>query len=336
MLNIGFQIRQPNDPLQPVSLKNLGMRIRQPDQKFIDYLLQMRSVMALDVKKYREMKTRLPYIVAAHFHPPFRRIENFGSTQYLIVDFDHLADKEIDIAVLKTRIIADPRTALCFTSPSGDGLKVILKTDKAFFDPAKYSLFYKHFVSLYAQSFGAAQVVDKVTSDVSRACFVSWDQDAYLNENPQAVVIEDWASFENHSDLANLLSVPDAALTTETPKSPAQASRQELPAEILQRITQQLNPRLKEKQEKKIFVPQELDTALLLIGEGLAEFDMKIESVKNIHYGKQLKIVMQQWWGEVNVFYGKKGYSVVNSTKSGSSEKLTELAAKVIQSVLMP
>ncbi len=340
MLSIGYQIRQANDPLHTISLANLAEKIQHPDQRFIDFINQMRSVMVLDTKRYREMKTRLPYVVAASFNPPYRRIEHFGSTSFFIIDLDHLADKEMDKNQLFSRICQDPRTALCFTSPSGDGLKVIFQLASPFRDAGKYSVFYKSFATKYAQQLGVAQVIDKVTSDVSRACFVSYDPDLYFNEQPTPVDSSSFVDFENEWSLHEMLQQEN-----EMPSTPNQAAtqphsttstRQDLPDDILQKIKERLSPILKAKAEKVIFVPEELDNILPLITAQLTEAELQLDSIKNIHYGKQLKVSHLQWWGEINVFYGKKGYSVVKSTKSGSSEKITDIAAAIVMQTLQP
>ena len=46
-----------------------------------------------------------------------------------------------------------------------------------------YSLFYKKFVKSFSEQYDLQQVVDAKTSDVSRACFLSHDKDAFYNEN---------------------------------------------------------------------------------------------------------------------------------------------------------
>lgn len=335
MMSIGYHIRQANDPLHNISVENLAHRIKKPDQKFIDYIHQLRTVGALDQKAYREMKTRLPYVVAATFQPSYRKIEHFAKTSFFIIDLDHLADKEVDSKLLFAKICNDPRTALCFASPSGDGLKVFLKLEEPFYDAGKYSIFYKLFVGQYANEFAVQQVVDKVTSDVSRACFVSYDPEVYYNANAVGISTSKFIDFDNHLQMNELLSGLQQETNTANPVPPTENIKQDLPSDILQQIRERLNPILKEKRERKIFVPAELEAILPEITAHLLLYDMEIESVKNIHFGKQIKVKMQHWWGEVNIFYGKKGYSVVKSTKSGSSEKLTDIASEVISNLII-
>lgn len=336
MISIGYNIRQAADPLHQIGIESLAKIIRQPDQRLITFIEQLRSVMALDLLKYREMKVRLPYVVAATFQPSFRKISNFGKTQYFILDIDHLVEKNLDREQLFQKICADPRTLMCFTSPSGDGLKVFFKLEEPFYDPARYSVFYKLFALEYSKQYSLDQVVDKVTSDVSRACFVSFDPDLFFNNNPQEISAGQFVDFENqYSLLENLNSIKQQEKEiTFNDKETSYSHRQELPAELLKEIRDQLNPSLKEKREKKIYVPEKINEVLPMIAEELKKFNMTIAEVKNIHYGKQLKIMLQQWWGEINVFYGKKGYTIVKSTKSGSNEQITEISATIIDNLL--
>lgn len=335
MISIGYHIRQANDPLSPIRISELARRIQSPDQRFIDFISQLRSVMSLDVRKYRELKTRLPYIVAGNFHPPFRKIENFGSTAMLILDFDHLRQKEIEIEELRKKIISDEKVLLLFKSPSGDGLKVFYRLAVPFYDPSKYSVFYKLFASKVANELDAHQVVDKVTSDVSRACFVSYDPDLYLNESARLIQSDtyvdfnqplEFIDFEQKKILDQAVSV-DRSLLQNEESIKTVSNQQDIPHEMWEKIKEQLNPSLVVKKEKKIFVPEQLDLILEKLHNSIKAAGMEVDSVKNIHYGKQIRVMMQHWWGEINIFYGKKGFSVVKSTKSGCSEKLTELAA---------
>ena len=39
-------------------------------------------------------------------------------------------------------------------------------------------------------------------------------------------------------------------------------------------------------------------------------------------------------WCELNLFYGKRGYSIVQTTKSGRNAELAELTAQVLEQLL--
>lgn len=335
MIHIGYSIRQANDILRPIDLPELARRIREPDSKFVAYIQHLRAVLAIDPKSYRELKTRLPYVVAATFNPPYRRIEHFASSTEMIIDLDHLQAKNIDLGYLRKKINADPRVVLSFSSPSGDGLKVIFRFAPPFTDAAKYSVFYKIFAHRLAGELNVHQVIDRTTSDVSRACFVSYDPEVYFNPDAAVVETSQYVDFENELSLADLLEQTSSRSEQNTQAKAQVAdqrslSAQDLPNEILQQIKDRLNPALVQRREKKIFVPGELDQIIPQLQQELVKHGLQIESVKNIHYGKQLKIAHGVFWGEINLFYGKRGFSVVKSTKSGSDERITEAASIVV------
>jgi KaiC/GvpD/RAD55 family RecA-like ATPase len=76
---------------------------------------------------------------------------------------------------LKEKLKANKFVHACFISPSGQGLKVIVKIP---IDPQKYEGFFLAF----AQSIGQdIRNIDRTTKDISRACFLSYDPEPYHN-----------------------------------------------------------------------------------------------------------------------------------------------------------
>ena len=338
MISIGRNIRQPNDPLEKIPLKQFADKVRNPDRKFIDFILQLRKIIAIDTKKYRELKTRLPYVVAATFNPQFRKIENFASTQYFILDIDHLTDKEIDIKQITEKLKSDPRIAMIFRSPSNDGLKLFFKTDNPFRDAGKYSLFYKTFAQSFSSEYSIEQVVDKRTSDVSRACFVSYDPDVWYNENAEPVKIGKYIDFDNQlkiMELEKLLKEREKETGKSTEQRETDITKQDLDSEIIRQIRERLNPVLKIKREKKIYVPEELETIIELVRVSLKQYGFEIEDIVNINYGKQFRLKLNHLKAEINVFYGRKGFSIVKSTKSGMNTELVDVAHDIMASVIL-
>jgi hypothetical protein len=62
---------------------------------------------------------------------------------------------------------------------------------------------------------------------------------------------------------------------------------------------------------------------------------MELLQTTPIHYGHQLKIGTGSMWSEINLFYGqKKGYSIVKTTKTGSSSELADLAAQALYELI--
>lgn len=92
----------------------------------------------------------------------------------IVLDFDHI----INLSELKTNLLNDPyfETQLMFVSPSGTGLKWIVDIDLK-----QYShLDWFNSIASYIKMKYSLEV-DKSGKDVSRACFLPWDPDVYIN-----------------------------------------------------------------------------------------------------------------------------------------------------------
>lgn len=92
----------------------------------------------------------------------------------LTIDFDHIQN----IQELKDRLLADEyfETELMFVSPSGDGLKWVIPIDLS---EATHQNFFKA-ISAYIKEL-YHQEVDKSGKDISRACFLPFDPEVYIN-----------------------------------------------------------------------------------------------------------------------------------------------------------
>jgi hypothetical protein len=336
MLSIGKNIRQANDPLIKINIEQLARKIQNPEPAFVDYIQQLRKIISIDTKKYRELKTRLPYVVAAIFQPPFRKIENFASSVYFILDVDHLSEKEINIDQLFGKLKEDPHIVLMFRSPSNDGLKLFFKTNIPFRNAGKYTLFYKTFAQNFSTQYAINQVVDKRTSDVSRACFVSYDPAIWYNRNAEPVIVERYINFDDQlqiAELENYLKEQEKEKKPEASKTDLTA--QDLDSDIIRQIRERLNPKLKAKREKQIYVPEELNQILDIATNALQKYGFEVQDVVNIHYGKQFRLKYKHLKAEVNVFYGKKGFSIVKSTKSGMNAELVDVAHEILTQAIL-
>lgn len=92
----------------------------------------------------------------------------------LTVDFDHLND----LQELKKKLLNDEyfNTELLFVSPSGDGLKWVIEIDLLL---ASHQVFFKAIANYIKQTYDLE--VDQSGKDVSRACFLPHDREAYIN-----------------------------------------------------------------------------------------------------------------------------------------------------------
>lgn len=92
----------------------------------------------------------------------------------LTLDFDHVEN----LQELKTTLLNDSyfETVLMFVSPSGDGLKWIVEIDIKQYSHLDW---FNSIASYIKMKYGLA--VDKSGKDVSRACFLPWDPEVYIN-----------------------------------------------------------------------------------------------------------------------------------------------------------
>lgn len=338
LLNLGQSIVSPNDPLKQITVEQLHQRISRPDSNLQSKIQQLRTVLSIDPKRYQAIKRMLPYVTCGMFNPPYRRTENFTSISCFIVDIDHLSSKNIDIGELKARIKKDDRVHLVFSSPSNDGLKVLFFLSEKCFDYAKYSMFYKIFLNRFSAQYNLEQIVDKSTSDVTRACFLSIDEDSWFNPFAVAVDMKHYVDFEDDGKVSAALSeireveVKQKELISEAPAE----VKNELPPDILQHIKEKLNPNIREKREKQIIVPDELNDAEKVVREQMDELGILVKQVEPINYGKKFVFELAFRKAQLNLFYGKKGFVIVKQPISGADAELTEVVHRVMCQIFLP
>ena len=332
MLSFGKHITQKDDLLTSVEVQHIYNIIKHPDETMLNLINRLRLVRTIDKKQYGVMKRELPYIVCGIFNPPYRRIENFGYIEYFIIDIDHIAEKGMELNTLRTKLITDNRIMLCFVSPSEDGLKVLFRLNEKCYDSGQYSLFYKTFIRAYATQHGFEQVVDTVTSDVSRACFMSYDSDAFFNPDAETIKMNDYVDFDNPFIIGEIkrdLKKEEKEQKTEKPEKPVPDDT------AIAFIKERLQAKTRTPRQKpQIYVPDELEQILEKLLQYIGESGIRVESVENIQYGKKFRFRAGVAQAEVNLFFGKRGFSVVKSPKQGTSEHLNDLLVSYINSFI--
>ncbi|MBN2662830.1 MAG: virulence protein E [Bacteroidales bacterium] len=327
MLSAGKNIKQKNDPLQKLDLQRLFLGITKPKTEIKEFIEQLRILKSIDPKAYRLQKTKLPYVVPALFNPMFRKTENFNSILHVILDLDHIADHYFEVEELKNKLKTDETIQLLFMSPGGDGLKLFFTLNEPCFDHQKFSLFYHSFAQKFANKHNIKMLVDFSTSDVTRACFVSIDYEAYFNLDAEKIDIEQFIDYDDIFEV-NKFKNEIVEIKKEAEKNDV---KQEINKDVFIELKSKLNPKIKlrEERQKHIFVPEKLDEIIALIQEFVVQFELNIDEIKNINYGKKFCFSHKHHTAEINVFYGKKGFSVVRSPKSGTNLELMEIGVKV-------
>jgi hypothetical protein len=120
-----------------------------------------------------EKKKKLPAIC---FSGTFSRRADNAIVEHsgiICIDFDGFRDNQ-HLFQKREELIADKYTYCVFTSPSGDGLKALVRIPK---DPMNHK---KYFNAL--QKYYNCDEFDVTSKNISRVCYESYDPDIYVNE----------------------------------------------------------------------------------------------------------------------------------------------------------
>lgn len=336
MITTGKSITVKDDPLFKIKPEYLYHKLINPDTEVEAKIRQLRIVRLLDSRQYSQLKRSLPYVVCSIFNPSFRRTDNFAFTQYFIVDIDKISEKEMQMESLRQRLQADSRIMLSFLSPGEDGLKLMFKLKERCYDAGIYSIFYKMFVKQFSAQYDLEQVLDARTSDVARACFVSFDRNCYFNPDADTVDMQAFINTEDTSALLQLqkeLQQEEKGIMASADISDAKGIPDD---DALQKIRSLLNPKLKAKVEKKeAYVPDELNELMERLLPYLSESGITIAEIANISFGKKIRMKVNFREAEINLFYGKRGYSVVQSPRRGTDDELNGICADLIGQFLV-
>lgn len=338
MIYAGTNVTSMAEPLKKVSLDYIYNSVRNPKPEIQNHIRRLRIVRDMDTKRYAQLKRELPYVVCGAFNPPFRKSENFAYTEYFFVDIDHIEAKGMVMSQIRMQIQSDSRVVLSFLSPGEDGLKVLFKFKERCYDAGVYSLFYKAFIRQFSQQYGLEQVLDAKTSDVSRACFISMDPDAYYNPTAEPVDWNQYICMDNPQEL-----FAQKRLLEREVKENAKLQQQEErvmkdvdpdAAEIL-KIKELLKLRKTPKEKADVYVPEQLNEVIADVKKAIEETGMQVTEILNISYGKKIRMKLSHRLAEVNLFYGKRGYSVVKSPRAGTNAELNDLSVEIINAFIM-
>lgn len=146
------------------------------NQSLLSLINEIRSIE--DKKERNKLKTKLPAIVTAGFFDgKGRKLNNIKDYNGVVtIDYDKLSSDVIKEALLIVN--KNPYTLASFVSPSGNGFKVLVSTDSLkenhWHSYQEVSEYYNNLISLEA---------DKVTKDITRLCYLPYDQNAFYNSD---------------------------------------------------------------------------------------------------------------------------------------------------------
>ncbi len=334
MLMYGPKVTDKSTPLEKISIGQMVAKIRKPNTELARYIYSLRKIIQLNYESYNQRKRSLPYVVPSIFSPPHRRLDNFLYSEHLIVDLDKLSEAGLKPEKLKQKLQTDSRIEVMFVSPSENGLKIFFRLNERISDTSQYSIFYKNFVHKFAQDYGLMQVVDLRTNDATRACFLSHDEQVYYNPNAEPVKIMEFVDFDNIAQTTQSIKQIEKDLKQ---KSIVKQQKDTLPPEIFTKIKQKLNPNYRPRQRERIItVPEPLNEIEQKIRDYIeAEFpQISLLNVKDINYGKQLLFKYDVHYAEFNIFFGKKGITLIKTNKKINNREFQELMYQLLNQIL--
>lgn len=124
-----------------------------------------------------QIKNKLPALTFSAYAPGKRVLQNIEYyNQLILLDFDRILDVQME--EVRRRIKNDPHTLMMFTSPSGNGLKVLVKVDSGL---EYHKVAYQQVANYYFKITGIDP--DRSGSDPLRLCYISHDPYLYQNKN---------------------------------------------------------------------------------------------------------------------------------------------------------
>ena len=336
MIQAGNNITTPGDNLQKISIEHLFYSVRHPKPEIHNRINQLRIVRSIDPKQYTQLKKQLPYFVCSIFNPNIRRTENFAYTSYFIIDIDHVSGKGMDLNSLRKKIEEDSRVLLSFVSPGEDGLKVMFRLNERCYDAGIFTVFYKVFLARFSSQYALEQVVDSRTSDVTRACFISFDPHAYYNPQADTVNLQAILDTENsYKIFQEKREIEKFEKENRNAVELEKKEKEDVDNDVIRQIKTILRNAPKLAEKPPAYVPEQLNEIMADMEAYILQTGMIIKEIKNISYGKKIKALVGIKEAEVNLFYGKRGFSVVPSPRTGTTPEINQMLFDLIQAFLL-
>jgi hypothetical protein len=165
-----------NIPIEDVSLSSIISNIKTGTYHDSINTIRMAKGMGKPERADQLKKELLAFTPSATFKDGRKKDLLTAYSGCVHLDFDKLTPEELQQAFdLAVKI---PFTYACFTSPSGDGLKIFVKVNT---DQETHEQAYKQVQAYYEKEIGIE--ADPKCKDITRLCFVSDDPNAFLNES---------------------------------------------------------------------------------------------------------------------------------------------------------
>ena len=81
-------------------------------------------------------------------------------------------------------------------------------------------------------------------------------------------------------------------------------------------------------------VPEILETIVEPVTQAMNRQGLEITEIRDISYGKKFRLKMLNGLAEINIYYGRNGFTIVKSAKCGTNEQLNEIAYRIACSII--
>ena len=170
--------RVTNKDNTQISLGNI-IELVKTGGSFKEIVQEIRTT--VDEKNKSSLKKTLPAVtVSGQFLNSRNLNELINHSGFLHIDFDKVDDLEKSMEILKK----DPFSFSVFLSPSGNGIKVLVKISN---NKNEHSKCFKSLEKYYHKEYNLK--IDPQCKDITRAMFLSYDPNIFVNENSEVFKI---------------------------------------------------------------------------------------------------------------------------------------------------
>jgi hypothetical protein len=333
MIMYGQHSASPDDQLVKMPLDRLHRAIAYPSAQLREQVKHLRLIQAMDPGSFHRLRSELPYFVCGRFHPPTRRRDHFSAARCLVIRLHRFQEAGVDRPALVEMLRADSRLVLAYTAADGDGLHLLFRLRDPCFDTGLYSLFYQAFVQQLADRYELEKVIDLQTPGVTQPFFLSADPAAFFHPQAKDVVLEQ--VFDPHDpDVQRRVIKRQKGLREQQEPQPQQPDKEPLSDKVLHDIKKKLNPNFKPRKRKGSGQPPELQRFMPRLKEKLKELELELLLAEPIPFGRKLRVGTGDQWAELNLFFGKEGFSVVKTTQTGSHAQLADTVYQILRELM--
>lgn len=138
-----------------------------------------------DIKIYKKLKEKLPAITfSGVFNGPHNKESLIEYNNIIVIDIDNLQLEKLN--EIKTMLFADQYVIACWISPSGRGIKLLVKIIG---DSNLHKFYYHKVVDYIIAKYNVD--IDTSGSDVNRLCFVSFDENLLIKKDADCFPLDE-------------------------------------------------------------------------------------------------------------------------------------------------